>query len=132
MKTRFFRYFALLVMISALSVPSFALAGVTKPDEVTAIQQKYKLEDPMGGKTVQQIVGRVIQQVLPAVGALFLIMFIYGGVLWMTAGGSGEKVKKATQTLVNAAIGMAIVVLAYILVNEVIVKLGAVIEGTPT
>ncbi len=125
MKQRPITKLALLILLGGLTAPFIALA-----DEVTDVQKKYNLEDPMGGATVPQIVSRIIQQVLPVVGALFLIMFIYGGVLWMTAGGSGDKVKKATQTMINAAIGMAIVVLAYSIVNEVIVQLGSIMTGS--
>ncbi len=125
MKQRPITKLAPLILLGGLTVPFIALA-----DEVTDVQKKYNLEDPMGGATVPQIVSRIIQQVLPVVGALFLIMFIYGGVLWMTAGGSGDKVKKATQTMINAAIGMAIVVLAYSIVNEVIVQLGSIMTGS--
>lgn len=105
------------------------MPSIVFADEITDVQQRYRLEDPMGGKTVPEIVSRIIQQVLPVVGALFLVMFIYGGVLWMTAGGSGEKVKKATQSMVNAAIGMTIVILAYTIVSAVIEKIGAVMGG---
>jgi len=124
MRKKILRYLSPLLLIGALLVPSIVFA-----DEITDVQQRYRLEDPMGGKTVPEIVSRIIQQVLPVVGALFLVMFIYGGVLWMTAGGSGEKVKKATQSMVNAAIGMTIVILAYTIVSAVIEKIGAVMGG---
>ncbi|MFH1620521.1 MAG: pilin [Patescibacteria group bacterium] len=81
---------------------------------------KHTYIDPMGGKTIPAIVAGIISTVLPVVGAVFLIMFIYGGFLWMTAGGDESKVKKARQTLVNTAIGILIIVGAYAIVSNIL------------
>ncbi len=42
-------------------------------------------------------------------GAIFLLIFVYGGFLYLTAGGSGDNVKKAQKMLVDAAIGMVLI-----------------------
>ena len=39
-------------------------------------------------------------------GAIFLLTFVYGGFLYLTAGGASENVKKAQKMIVEAAIGM--------------------------
>ena len=51
------------------------------------------------------------------VGALFLLMFIYGGIIWITSQGNPEKLKKGFDTFVSAVIGLVIVFSAYMLVN---------------
>ena len=63
------------------------------------------------------VIGRVIRAAVGLVGALFLAMFVWGGVLWMTSAGEPEKVKKAKQALMNAIIGMVIVALSYTIIN---------------
>lgn len=85
----------------------------------------YGYVPPLGPLTVNQIVGRVIQAALPIIGALFLFMFLYGGFLWMTAGGEEKQVLKARQTLMQAFIGMVIVIGAYIIIFNVINLLGS-------
>jgi RsiW-degrading membrane proteinase PrsW (M82 family) len=44
---------------------------------------------------------------------VFLILIIYGGILWMTAAGNEEKVKKAKELITEALIGLVIVLAAY-------------------
>ncbi len=58
-------------------------------------------------------VGRIISLVLGFVGVVFLGLTVYGGMLWMTAAGNEDRVKKGKDVIVRAIIGMAIVFLAY-------------------
>ncbi len=60
-------------------------------------------------------IGQIIGVVLSFVGVLFLILMIYGGILWMTAAGNEEQVKKARGLMFNALIGLVIVLAAYAL-----------------
>lgn len=57
--------------------------------------------------------GAVINVFLGLLGLIFLILILYGGVLWMTAAGNEERVKKATQVIERAVIGLIIVAMAY-------------------
>ncbi len=60
------------------------------------------------------IVGRIINTALSFLGIVFLILVIYGGFMWMTAGGSEEKVSKAIEVFSNSAYGLMIVIAAYL------------------
>jgi hypothetical protein len=51
------------------------------------------------------------------IGALALIMFVYGGFTLILSGGSSEKVKKGTEIVVAAVIGLVIMFGAYMLVS---------------
>ncbi|HKK54415.1 MAG TPA: pilin [Patescibacteria group bacterium] len=70
--------------------------------------------------TVNTLVGRVITAVLGVVGSLALLMFVYGGITWMTSSGSPEKVKKGKDIIIWSVIGLAIIFFSYALVNFVI------------
>jgi hypothetical protein len=65
--------------------------------------------------TVEDIAGTVIYVALGLVGVIFMILAIYGGVIWMTAQGNEEKVKKANQILMAALFGMIITLAAYVI-----------------
>lgn len=65
------------------------------------------------GVTFNDIVGTVITVVLSLMGVLFLILTIYGGYTWMMARGNEEMVEKAKNILINALIGLIIVLAAY-------------------
>ena len=54
----------------------------------------------------------MVQVALSVVGIIFLIMVIYGGYLWLTAGGNEEQGKKARHFILRALVGFAITLLA--------------------
>lgn len=57
--------------------------------------------------------GSVINVFLGLLGTIFLILILYGGFLWMTAAGNEERIKKATQVIGRAVVGIIIVAMAY-------------------
>lgn len=62
---------------------------------------------------VEDYVSLVISIVLSLLGAIFLALMIYGGILWMTASGNEERVKRAKDLIVQALIGLVIVLASY-------------------
>lgn len=76
------------------------------------------LKNPLGSiDTPQALIGKIINSVLGVVGSLALLMFVYGGLTWMTSSGSQEKVKKGRDIIVWSAIGLAIIFASYGLVR---------------
>jgi len=57
--------------------------------------------------------GQIIGLVLSFVGILFLGLIIYAGISWMTANGNEQKVSSAKDMIINASIGIIIVLAAY-------------------
>jgi len=72
---------------------------------------------------IPDIIARIIKVVLGLIGVLALIMFIYGGITWMTSGGNVEAVKRGKNTLVWAVLGLAVVFFAYSLVNFILTRI---------
>lgn len=68
-------------------------------------------------------VGRIIQAVLGFVGAVMLVVIVYAGYLWLTAGGKEDQVTKAKAYIRNAIIGLIIVLTSFLVVNFVIDRL---------
>lgn len=60
-----------------------------------------------------QTIGILINIFLGLLGVIFLIILLYAGFLWMTAGGSAEQVEKAKKFMINAVIGLIIMLAAY-------------------
>ena len=52
-------------------------------------------------------------------GALALGYLIYGGILYITAGGDAEKATKGRTAIINAVIGIVVVLMALIIINWV-------------
>lgn len=70
--------------------------------------------------------------ILGIVGSLTLIMFIYGGFLFLTSSGSSEKVSKAKGVLVAAVIGLIIVFSSYLIIKFALGSVGVKWNGGDT
>ncbi len=81
-------------------------------------------------RTLEQIVGTVINQALGLLGFLLLGYLLYGGFLWMTSGGDSKGAEKAKATITNAMIGLVIIALAYAISAFVLDALLCATTGT--
>ncbi|MBU0613962.1 hypothetical protein KJ766_01605, partial [Patescibacteria group bacterium] len=68
------------VIVVASSIPHFAHA--------------VTLTNPLGITDPRLLVARLIQGALSLMGTIALLMFMYGGFLWLTSAGKPEPVKK--------------------------------------
>lgn len=62
---------------------------------------------------VPELIGQILSTVLGFTGTIFFILVVWSGILWMTAGGSQENIKKAQDILKAAIVGLIIVLSAY-------------------
>ncbi len=78
-----------------------------------AYNARYNIAGNAGALTPEQIISTAISALLTLLGVIFVGLTIYGGVLWMIAGGDEQKVTKAKGIIVDSLIGLIIVVAAY-------------------
>ncbi|MFA6017692.1 MAG: Ig-like domain-containing protein [Patescibacteria group bacterium] len=76
------------------------------------------------------IIGRVINVALSLLGVICLILFVYAGAIWMTAGGDGKRVEKAKAILINAVVGLVITLSAYAIATFILNTLGGATGGS--
>lgn len=82
------------------------------------------------GKTdLPTMIGNIINVLLGTLGIVFVGLVIYAGILYMTASGDNDKVKKAKTLLTQAVIGMIIIVAAYSISAFVIGQLVGITSG---
>ena len=67
--------------------------------------------------TLPAIIGRIIKYLMGLLGSVALVMFLYGGFLWLTAAGNETKITKGRETLIWAALGLVLIFASYIIVN---------------
>ncbi len=77
---------------------------------------------------IKDTIANIINIALGFLGILAVIFIMLAGFKWMTAGGNEETVKEARQTILQAAIGLGIVFLAWVITNFVIEQLRSVTE----
>jgi hypothetical protein len=88
-------------------LPQIALAQNFGLDE-TAKEAGLKTSSTLTTRS-----GQIIGSLLSLVGAIFLILMIYGGIMWMTAAGNDKQVLTAKSIITRAVIGLVVIFSAY-------------------
>jgi len=71
----------------------------------------------------------IISIILGFLGIIAVILIIYGGFLWMTAGGNEDQVKKAISFVKNGVIGLLIILAAWSIASFAISSLSEAVGG---
>ena len=70
-------------------------------------------EIALGGRDIREIIASIINVFLGLLGIIALVIILYGGFLWMTAGGDAEQVSRAKRVIINGVIGLAIILASW-------------------
>ena len=108
--------FAMLFCLSA--EPALAQGFAGAQDQADAVANAAGIDQ--GGASLPEIIGRIIYVLLSFVGILLLLILLYAGFLWMTAGGDASKIERAKQWIKNAIIGLIIIVSAFGITNFIL------------
>ncbi len=76
------------------------------------------------GDSLAQIAGNALGAVLSLVSALFFLLILYAGFMWMTSRGDAEQEKKAREVLFGAIVGVIIVLSAYAITRFLFQSIG--------
>jgi hypothetical protein len=98
--------------LGVLALPLMASAAVTIEDVGSSLG--------LGSADLKQTVINVISFVLGLLGLIAVIMILYGGFIWLTAGGNEDKVGSAKKIISSAIIGLIVILLAWAIVNFVV------------
>lgn len=69
---------------------------------------------------IPKLIGMILRTLFAVIGVVALVIFIYGGVLWMTAFGDDQRVKKGWDTMIWAALGLIVIFGSYIAVDFIL------------
>ena len=103
---------ALAVAPAASAEGDFTLKGGVSSAQGTGVDQVST--DP------ESLVKQFVNIFLFAVGALSVIMLIWGGIRYVLSGGDSGAVSSAKKTILYAVVGLIVAILAYAIVNFVI------------
>ncbi|MBI5621406.1 hypothetical protein HY933_00885 [Candidatus Falkowbacteria bacterium] len=73
---------------------------------------------------IRLIIANIIRIALGLIGIVSVGIILYGGFVWMTSGGEEEKIQQAKKIMINWAIGLAIILLAFAIVTFIMHTLG--------
>ena len=120
--------FCVFVFLCFLLSANICLAQALLED---SSQVKYEGSLEKGDFTLNDFVRvgmRVTEIILGIVGSLALLMFIYGGLMFIISSGSSEKVTKAKEIIIGAVIGLVIVFTSYMIIQFTMDALGIEIK----
>ncbi|MEK9155844.1 MAG: hypothetical protein AAB360_00885 [Patescibacteria group bacterium] len=72
-----------------------------------------------GTDNIAGLITGIVNILLMIASALAVLYLIYSGILYITAAGNPDNAKKGQQGVVNAIIGIAVIVLSYAIVRAV-------------
>jgi len=81
----------------------------------------------LGQTDIRVIIGRIVQIFLGLLGMIAVIIILYAGFLWMTAGGDSGKIAIAKKWMINGVIGLVIILSAFSIAQFIV---GSLIEAT--
>ncbi len=82
-----------------------------------------------GSQDIRVLIINVLRYALTFVGIIAVIIIMYGGWLWMTSKGDADQINKAKKTLINATIGLVIILSAFIIVSFIANKVNDGLSG---
>ncbi|MDP3900430.1 MAG: hypothetical protein Q8Q23_05105 [bacterium] len=108
------------------------LAGIFFGMATVVLAQNTGLEETAGAAglldtgidNLPQLIGTVIGAALALIGAVFLLLMLYGGFIWMLARGNDQEVTRAKNIIISAIYGIIIIVGAYAITYYVMQALG--------
>jgi hypothetical protein len=117
--SKIFAWFLLIMMALAFYAPHLSFAAVDKDD----LGIGYGADTDLTTRDVREIVASIINVSLGMLGTIALVVIIYAGFLWMTAGGESGKIDEAKNMMKAGVIGLAIILAAYSIATFVITQL---------
>lgn len=112
--------FKILVIPALLLSASFAAPVIVSAVDVCSGgngSSLYCQNKSEGEAKVKSTIGNVVNLLLMAVGAISIIMIVVGGILFALSNGDSSRVTKARNTVLYAAIGLIVSLLASAIVN---------------
>jgi len=116
-------FFSLLSFLLAMPVlaQNIGLDGTNSIVNQIGAQAGYQTGSGIANNNfLNTLAGELIAYILGFVGLIFLVIVISSGIQWMTAGGNEEKVGESKKRIIQASIGLVLVLLSYLIVYWVI------------
>ncbi len=115
-----------LILIAAVSLPHSVYA---QDAGQLGLEQVTQSDIGLGGGNLTLMIARIIRAFFGVLGIIAVGLIVWAGAEWMTAGGSEEKVLNAKKRMINAAIGLAVILLSFAIAHFVIKSLVGATTG---
>ncbi len=72
---------------------------------------------------IPQLVGGVLNGLFAVLGLVFLVLMVYGGMLWMLSEGKEKKTNEARGFIFHSVVGLILILAAFAITNFVVGQL---------
>lgn len=116
-------FFALIITAFNFPLPARADSIIDTSSSSPYENGTYSLDD------IMTIVINISGWILGIVGSLALLMFVYGGFMFLISAGSSDKIGQAQKIIVAAVVGLIIVFASYMIIRFVAQTVGVDWQG---
>ena len=109
-----------IALFALVAMPAIALAQTAQPNLGL---NEFGSQTQLGTKQLTATIASIINVAMGLLGMVVVVLILAGGFLWMTAGGSEEKISKAKGLIFGGVIGLAIILSAYAIAQFVVSSL---------
>lgn len=117
-------YTYMLVTVLGVVMGFFSIVHGVEAQEIQVGLQEVGEGAGLLTASLPTIIFNVIRSILGLLGIIAVSLIIYAGFTWMTAGADAGKVEKARKILINAGIGLAIILTSVAIVTWIFNALG--------
>lgn len=116
-----------MVLVSAGTVLGATTQAIPQPAQSSlTIDPNLNASESIG-----KLAGQVVDVLLALAGAAAVIFMIYYGIMYITSAGNADRLKSARAGIINAIIGIVVIVAAYFII-QLSVNIGAAVNNTKT
>ena len=101
-----------------VSIPDSKFQRVECPQGMSE-EDCEKLKYTITGKTIGEYIQAIYNYAIGIVGILAAVVLMFGGVIWLTAGGNQEKVKEAKAWIGASLSGLVLLLGSYMILNTI-------------
>ncbi len=100
----------------ALALPAFA---VNLRDQINE-GLNYGTFSGLGTRDVREVIFLVINVILGFLSIIAILLILWGGFKWMTAGGAEDQIEEAKKIIIAGVVGMAVIFTSYAIATFVV------------
>lgn len=103
------------------SLPLFAFAQSNVQQGLSGIQSIFGFSGGLtSSTTLKDLIINAIRLMLMFAGIIAVVFVIIGGYMYITSGGNAEQAEKGQNTVVNAIVGIVMIILSYVIINVLV------------
>lgn len=115
---------ALAAFMGITMMPATSQAAGTTGGIQSDSLETFNKSANLGDQELETTIGSIVQTVLGFLGLLAVLIVLWAGFLWMTAGGNEDQIAKAKSILIAGLIGLLIILSAYAITTFVLREFG--------